>query len=153
MLRNALAAALRNLSRNVIYASISIAGLAIGFATAILIALFIRDEFSYERFIPGHDRTYLLQSYQTVPSRAPFTSDHTIPTLAARLKLDFPQIQSTARMATYDEPAVRRGEIENIERVYWADSNIFDLLPLSTISGDLHRALENPNSVVLTQKA
>ena len=41
MFRNYLAAALRNLSRNRLYAGITIAGLAVGFAAAMLIALFV----------------------------------------------------------------------------------------------------------------
>ena len=58
MFRNYLAAALRNLVRNRLYAGINIAGLAVGFAAAILIALFVRDEFSYDTWIPGHGRVY-----------------------------------------------------------------------------------------------
>jgi putative ABC transport system permease protein len=46
MFRNYLAAALRNLARNRLYAAITIAGLAIGFAAAMLIGLFVRDEYS-----------------------------------------------------------------------------------------------------------
>ena len=56
MLRNYLAAAFRNLSRNRLYAGVTIAGLSIGFAAAMLIGLFVRDEFSYDRFVPGHER-------------------------------------------------------------------------------------------------
>ena len=43
MFRNYLAAALRNLVRNRVSASINIAGLALGFTAALLIALFVRD--------------------------------------------------------------------------------------------------------------
>jgi len=42
MFRNYLSAALRNLERNSLYAGVSIFGLAIGFAAALLIALFVR---------------------------------------------------------------------------------------------------------------
>ena len=67
MFRNYLAAALRNLARNKLYAAINIVGLAVGFAAAILIALFVRDEFSYDTWIPGHERTYLLTQTITNP--------------------------------------------------------------------------------------
>ena len=46
MLQNYLAAALRNLIRNGTYAAINILGLTCGFAAAILIALFVRDEYT-----------------------------------------------------------------------------------------------------------
>ena len=56
MFRNVLAATLRNLMRNRLYAAISIGGLAIGMAAAILTGLYVRDEVSFDSFMPGHDR-------------------------------------------------------------------------------------------------
>ena len=60
MFRNYLAAALRNLRRNGLYAGITIAGLAIGFAAALLIGLYLRHELTYDRFVPGHERVFLI---------------------------------------------------------------------------------------------
>ena len=60
MWRNYLAAALHNLFRDRAYAAINIASLALGFAAAILIGLYVRDEFSYDRMYPHSDRTYRL---------------------------------------------------------------------------------------------
>ena len=58
MLRNYLITALRNLSRNKLYAAINVIGLAMGFAAAIFAALFVRDELTYDRWIPGYERVY-----------------------------------------------------------------------------------------------
>ncbi len=58
MFRNYLAAALRNMSRNKLYAVINIAGLAIGFAGAIFAGLFVRDELTYDRWIPGYEQVF-----------------------------------------------------------------------------------------------
>ncbi len=70
MLRNYLAAALRNLARNRLYAGLTVAGLAIGFAAAMLIGLYVRDELTYNRFIPGYERTYrVTQSIQLARAR------------------------------------------------------------------------------------
>ena len=57
MFRNYLAAALRNLARNGLYAGVTIVGLAIAFAAAILIGLYVRDEMSYDRWVPDHERS------------------------------------------------------------------------------------------------
>src|SRR6267142_1436087 len=135
MFRNYLIAALRNLARNKLYAAINIVGLAVGFATAILIALFVRDEFSYDQFIRGHDKTYLIQSDERMPARAPFYSDNSPAHFAEQLKLDFPQVEAAARITTDYTPGVRHGDIEYTERVYWSDRNIFDLLPLPAAYG------------------
>jgi putative ABC transport system permease protein len=69
--RNYLAAALRNLVRNRLYAAINIIGLAAGFAAALLIALFVRDEFSYDKWIPDHENTYLVTFSLSAPGRPP----------------------------------------------------------------------------------
>src|SRR5688500_5617885 len=71
MLRNYLAAALRNLFRNRAYAAINIFGLALGFAAAILIALYVRHEYSYDRFFPDHDRIYQMRIEYRFPGKAP----------------------------------------------------------------------------------
>ena len=58
MFRNYLAAALRNLVRNRLYAGVTIAGLAVAFASAILIGLYLRHEVTYDRFVPDHERIF-----------------------------------------------------------------------------------------------
>src|SRR5271156_6983516 len=99
MFRNSFAAALRSLARNRLYAGIPIAGLAIGFAAAMLIALFVRDEYSYDRFIPGHDRVFRASESILNTGERPIESDATPAMLARALKLDFPQVRYAARPA------------------------------------------------------
>src|ERR1700742_4929301 len=97
MFRNYLAAALRNLSRNRLYAGINIIGLAVGFAAAILIALFVRDEFSYDKWLPDYQRIYRVSSVLNAPDRSS-RHDTTEPQMAAWLKIDFPQVEAVARL-------------------------------------------------------
>ncbi|MEO8115242.1 MAG: ABC transporter permease, partial [Phenylobacterium sp.] len=153
MLRNYLAAALRNLARNRLYAGVTIAGLAIGFAAAMLIALFVRDEFSYDRFIPDHQRVYRVSGTLVLGNSAPIEQDYTPMSLARPLKLDFPQVEMTARLApSYFPPNVRHGDITAGEQnLFWADPDFFRILPLPTLAGDLASAMEAPDGVVITR--
>src|ERR1700724_2133771 len=109
MFRNYLAAALRNLARNRLYAGINIVGLAVGFAAAILSALFVRDEFSYDNWLPNADRTYLVTFNFTPPGRETFYSDQTFAEMARLLKLEFPSIETTARL-TPAEQGIGKGD-------------------------------------------
>jgi hypothetical protein len=52
-IRNCLIAALRYFSRHKRYSFINIAGLMVGPACAIFIILFVQDELSYDKWIPG----------------------------------------------------------------------------------------------------
>ena len=56
MLRHYITAALRNLARNKLYSIINVVGLAVGFAAATLIALFVRNELTFDRQWPERER-------------------------------------------------------------------------------------------------
>ena len=75
MFRNYLAAALRNMSRAPLYAVINILGLSVGMAAALLIALFVRDELSFDTWIPGYQNVYRLQFAQHAPKILPGVRD------------------------------------------------------------------------------
>jgi putative ABC transport system permease protein len=151
MFRNYLAAALRNLVRNRLYSVINITGLALGFTAALLIALFVRDEFSYDHFFPDYQHIYLVGGEHSLPGRAIDYPDFTPTELAPLLKADFPSIDVIARIVR-DGLSVRHGAIENLERVHWADPNIFDIFKFKVVAGSLENALEDPNSIVITRK-
>src|ERR1700748_993728 len=62
MFRNYLVTALRNIARHRLYSLINIAGLAVGLSCAIFIILFIRDEISYDKWIPGSENLYRIET-------------------------------------------------------------------------------------------
>ncbi len=151
MLRNYLAAALRNLGRNRLYAGITIAGLAIGFAAAMLVALFVRDEYSYDKFIPSWQRTYRISQVVTIPGSKPSDNAYTPVRLAEALRLDFPQMKEVTRFAIGGfPPEVRHGEISAAEQgVQAVDPNFFRVMPMPKVAGDLSHALDAPDTVVI----
>ncbi len=125
MLRHYLIAALRNLSRNRLYAAINIIGLAVGFAAAILIALYVRDEVGYDRFLPNADRTFLFVNGSTEPGRHDSVYAIAPRQFAGWLKQDFPTIEKAARL-NWNTTDVRHGDVEaNEEHFYWGDPDIF----------------------------
>lgn len=153
MFRNYLATALRNLARNKLYAGVTIAGLAIGFAAALLIGLYVRDELTFDRFVPGHERIYLMTTTIEVPGSKRIETKLSQIKLAERLPLDFPEIELAGRITgAYFPPTVRRGQIVAAEQgLYYADANFFRILRLPVLAGDLSGALDAPDTVVLTR--
>ena len=150
MFRNYLAAALRNLARNKLVSIINIAGLAIGFAAAILIGLYLHYQLTYESFLPGHDRVYRLSMTVTPTGSPPQISDSADFFIAERLKTDYPEIAMTARLAV-QFTSVRRGEIEIPEGIFFADPDFFRMMPFPTVAGDLATALDAPDGLVITR--
>lgn len=149
MFRNYLSAALRNLARNRLYAAINIVGLSIGFAAAIFIGLFVREELSYEKFIPGYERVYLVTLTFQTPGASPQKAEMTLYNLADWLRHDFPELEVGRLGGNWR--SVRQGEFESHEAVGYADPGFFSVFPLPVVAGDLRTALAAPDSVVLTR--
>src|SRR5579862_1171096 len=95
MLRNFFIIAFRNIRRNKIFSTINILGLAIGMASAVLIGLWIQDEYNFDRFHAKEDRLYLMHRQETTGRNA--TLNWTPKILAPTLKADFPEIEDVAR--------------------------------------------------------
>jgi len=153
MFRNYLIAAVRNLCHNRAYAAINVFGLVLGFAAATVIALYVRDEYSFDRFWPEHQRLFKVDGTIAFPGRPILVGSQTFADVAQNLKLDFPQIEATARMDGSTINSLRRDEIEGQpDRSYWVDPNFFTFFPAKTIAGDLASALSVPDGIVLTQK-
>ncbi len=157
MFRNYLSAAIRNLARNGPYAGVTIAGLAIAFAAAILIGLYVRDELSYDAWIPGHGQVFLVRQKLTGALSKPIVEDSNPAALAELLKLDFPQIEYAARYrggsAGYP-PSVRHGDVSIAERAFaWVDPDFFKIVQVAPVAGDAATALQAPDHLVLTRSA
>ena len=58
MFKNYLMTALRNINRQKMYSALNIAGLAVGLAAFILIALYVQNELSFDRYHENSDRIY-----------------------------------------------------------------------------------------------
>jgi putative ABC transport system permease protein len=143
-------AVLRALTRDRRYTVLNILGLSAGFAAAILIFLFARNEFSYDRFLPNYHRTYLVTEIVRLPGHAAIPTPTIQADIAGALKLYFPQIEAIARLCP-DHRTIRRAAVEADEKLYWADPNIFDVLRLKATAGDLREALQEPDSIVITR--
>jgi putative ABC transport system permease protein len=159
MWRSYLASALGNLVRNRLHAAITVFGLALGVAAALMIGLYVRDELGFDHFIPGHNDAYLLttHSVDTPGGDPPWNNDQTTPELAARLKLELPGIAAVARVDQpnlSNPPRVAHGQTRDWETGFvWADPDLFVVLPLKALAGAPRTALRTPDAVVLTRTA
>jgi putative ABC transport system permease protein len=128
-----------------------VAGLTLGFCTALVIGLYIREELTFDRFIPGADQTYLVAT-KFGPKGQPLVENDMAPAGVARwVRTDLPEVDSAARLIAADSPLMTARK-KTRGQFYWADPNIFDILPFPVEQGDLRTALATPGSVVLTQR-
>jgi putative ABC transport system permease protein len=155
MFRNYLVTALRNLERNRLYAAISILGLAVAFTVAILVTQFVRNEFSYDRWLPGYQQVYKVVDLNQEVGQAPWSSDLTTSDLARRLRAQFATGAAVARLREQPDTPLRRrpGDAESAEPGFaWVDPDIFKVFPLPALAGDPPSALQQPDTVVITRR-
>jgi putative ABC transport system permease protein len=150
MFSSYLTSALRHLARNGLYAGISVFCLSIGISVALIVGLMVRQELSFERFLPDYDRTYVAASVIAPADRSPIYFLESPGFVAASMTHMFPEIEEVTRIVDATV-RLRHGEFEAKERIYWADPNAFSVLKLQAVEGDLPGSLKQPDGIVLTQ--
>ncbi len=140
------------LLKNKMYSFINITGLAIGLASFILIALYMMDELSYDRYNEKADRIYRINSdirFGGGDLHLPVTSDM----MGQLLKKDYPVIEQYTRIYASDGSKLIKKNKDFIieDHVANVDSTFFDVFSLPAIAGNTHTALNEPNTVVITE--
>jgi putative ABC transport system permease protein len=166
MLRHIIIAAWRNMTANKLISAIAILGLAVGIAAALLMAAVIRNQLSFDHFIAGYQRTYLVLSRpisiteqvraQRACEKILWSCYMTETKAAALLKLNVPEIESVTRLSPNGDVSFRatpvkvtHGNAAGWENIFWADPNFFDILQMPVLYGDLATALARPDGIVL----
>ncbi len=154
MFRNYLKVAWRNLLKNKVFSSINIIGLAIGLSCFLLIILYVTDELSFDRYNVNAERIYRINSdirFGGADLHMPVTSDM----MGQLLKKDYPEVEDYTRIYSFDgSKLIKKGnEFINEEKVANVDSTFFRVFTLPAIEGDTKKALDEPNTVVITESA
>ena len=154
MLKNYLKISWRNLVKYKTFSIINISGLAIGLACFILIALYVLDELSFDRFHEKSDRIYRVNSEIRMGGsdlRLAVASDP----MGATLKHDYPEVEEYVRLyASSGSKLIKKGSSFITENnVAHADSTIFNVFTLPAIAGVTKTALNEPNTVVISKSA
>jgi len=147
---NYLTVALRNIVRHKLYSAINICGLALGLTCVVLIALFIRDETSFDKWVPDSADLYRLDQTYMLPGRAPMVlaaSDFPLPAL---LKDNLPEVTGMTRFWPRNK-TVTIGNRSFVQDVVEVDANFFQIIRLPLIAGNAASILSKPDSIVLSQ--
>lgn len=151
MWRNFFNVALRNISKNRIFSLINISGLAIGFASAILIILFISKEISFDRFNEKADRIFRVYVDGNIGEQK-FRGAWTSYVMAPAVTKEIDDIQDFVRLEVFPRQLVWHDKVKHIEdNVVFADSSFFNIFSINLIYGDPKTVLKNPNSIVITR--
>ncbi|WP_066723194.1 ABC transporter permease [Sphingomonas pituitosa] len=159
MPRLALTALYRSFTRDKLYAALTIGGLAVGIATFLVLALYVRFETGFERWLPRYDRVYRVDTAVQFPG-SPFNGAYpaTMPGMLEQMRDDFPgligtRIRGGDRATGEHGGAVVRGGIATTEDVAQVDPGFFQVFALPMVQGDGARALADPTAALLSRSA
>lgn len=152
MLRNYFLVAIRSLRRERLYAAINVIGLAVALTLALLALAYVKHERSYDRFHSNSDRLFRINYLIPQENGRIQRSAGTAFVLAPILREQLPDIATTVATADLPEAIVQYDRHNFREPVFFADSQFFSTFSFPLIDGDPSTALQNPNSVVLTEK-
>jgi len=150
MFRNYLTVAFRNLIRHRLYSFINIAGLTVGLTCAIFIILFVRDQLSYDKWIPGAENLYRIENTLNLPGK-PAQLNARTPFAASQAMLDnIPEVQARTRIARRST-TILVGNRQFSQNVDIVDPNFLQVIRLPLTAGDPASVFAKPESVVLSE--
>jgi putative ABC transport system permease protein len=153
MFRNYLKIASRGIQKQKFYAFINIAGLTIGITISLLIALYVIDEFSYDKFHKDAGSISRVNLMGRMSGQE-FKSAYTPAPLAEAMMKEIPGVGKTCRIALRKDVLIKEQEDKYLEkRVILADSCFFDFFSFRLINGNPRTVLVKPYSLVLTESA
>lgn len=151
MLTNYLKIAFRNIRKQKFYSIINILGLTIGLTSSILIGLYILDELSFDRFHSKGDQIYRMNLEGKLGGQDILTLSTCAP-MAQALVDEVPEVSEATRMWNRGSMIFRYEDMAfTEEKVYAADSNLFEVFNFKMLEGDPPTALKGPNTVVITE--
>lgn len=153
MIRNYIKTALRNLWKNKTYSLINLTGLVLGMTCFLLIALYVFDELTYDRF---HSKANLI--YRVIDNKvSPEGKETKVAAVGYKIAEEgprsIPEIRSAVRFSVFGRMNVSYPGSQNVfyETFMAAKPNFFRFFDFKFLEGDKNTALIAPRSVVVTK--
>ncbi|MGW8192399.1 ABC transporter permease [Sphingomonas hankookensis] len=153
MNRFALLSLYRSLVRHKLYAALNIGGLAVGIAVFLILGLYVRFETGFEKWLPGYDKVYVVQTTWSLDD-SPINGSYawTMGGLLDQMHEDFPGVVGTRISGGSNAGTILTdGRATQVDAAQ-VDANFFDVMRLPLVSGDAATALAQPGNAAIDEK-
>ena len=145
MLNNYFKVAVRNLTRHKFYSFINVSGLTIGIAVSLLIAFFVVDELSFDKFHKDADRIYHVYLEAMLQGKAENGSNSCAP-IASASRDELAGVEDAIRLNLWWDVVFRNEDkMFTEQKLLLADSNFFSFFTFELLEGDPNNILNEPN--------
>ena len=153
MFKNYLKIAWRNLLKRKVFASINILGLAIGFASATLIYLFLSYHLSFDNFHLNSDRIY---RFTTEEHRDDVEYEASVPPAFAKVfREEYDYSENVAKIVWRDDMILdlvkNNNQVKFKQNVAYAEEDFFKIFNFPLLNGSNDISLSAPNTAVMTE--
>jgi putative ABC transport system permease protein len=142
------------------YSFLNIFGLGIGIACFILISLYIRDEYSFDRMHSKADRIYRIHEIFESDGIGERSASQPFPVAEALLNDYGTQIEQAVRFYNFQAPTLAVATIDdknkkefNETRLFFTEPSFFDVFDFPLVKGNRKTALHDTHTMVLTESA
>jgi putative ABC transport system permease protein len=151
MIMQYLKIAFRNIRRHSAYSILNILGMATGLTCAILILLWVYDEWSYDRNFKNAGELFRVIENQHLQAGNGSMIVPTAGALASVLKSEYPEIIRATRSCPSPLTLKKGGEFIE-EMVTSADKDFLKMFGVKFLQGDINTAFDNPHNIVMTEE-
>ena len=152
MFKNLLKISIRTILKDKTYSLLNVTGLTIGITCSMFLLMYILHELSYDRYHKNARNIYRVVSNIKETDNAFTWAVAQIP-LAEELRDNYPEVKNAVRFFGTGRTLYKNWDKQFYEEKFFlADSTAFDMFTYDFLHGDPATALDNPFSIVLTEK-
>ena len=150
MLKNHLRSAWRNIIRGRGYSALNIFGLATGMAVALIIGLWVHDQYVYDHFLPAYKRLYQVRR-NFYGNGDTLNYGGTSLKLADALRNQIPEIESVAETDGGNLHGLMAGDRKLYVKGNQVAGDFLTMFQFPLLEGEAKNILNDPYSIVLTE--
>jgi putative ABC transport system permease protein len=152
MLKSYLKTAWRSLSRNKVYSVLNIVGLGTGMAVALLIGLWVNDQYSYDRWLPGYQQAFQVR-YNYNDKGVIRTQKDVCRPLEDALKQEIRGVAYASPVFGPTANTLTIGDKKIHSRNLVAGDGFLQIFQFPLLKGNRATALRDAHSIVLTERS
>lgn len=154
MWKNYLKISLRNLRKRKLYTAINLLGLTVALVSFILISLYIKHEWSYDRMYTGSERIHrFTQSFAAMGENELVSS--TPSSLVPTVLDEFEEVESATLLfdlSIFQSVIITNGgDVQEEEKFAFADERFYEVFDFNLVTGNPKTVLSEPNQIILTE--
>ncbi len=151
MIKNYFKVAFRQLIKNKGYSFLNIMGLSLGMACALLILLWVYDEYQYNKFHKNYSTLYKILENQTYEGKT-YTFAALPGKFGPAIKQELPEMKYVSRSDWGTRHLFSLGDKSIYETGLYVDPDFLKMFSFKLLKGDAATLLTDPTSIIVTDK-